>query len=87
MPLDAAVAVAFATNGPRRRCCCSARTSTPARYAQRLFADQPAGLGYLLKERVSDIAVPIDALRRVTEDECVLDPSIVATAHATTPLW
>jgi DNA-binding NarL/FixJ family response regulator len=50
-----------------------------ARYAQRLFADQPAGLGYLLKERVSDIAVLVDALRRVTEGECVLDPSIVAT--------
>ena len=50
-----------------------------ARYAQRLFADQPAGLGYLLKERVADVAVLIDALRRVTEGECVLDPSIVAT--------
>jgi DNA-binding NarL/FixJ family response regulator len=50
-----------------------------SRYAQRLFADQPAGLGYLLKERVSDIAVLVDALRRVTEDECVVDPSIVAT--------
>lgn len=50
-----------------------------SRYAQRLFADQPGGLGYLLKERVSDVAVLVDALRRVTEDECVLDPSIVAT--------
>lgn len=48
------------------------------RYAQRLFADQPGGLGYLLKERVSDVAVLVDALRRVTEDECVLDPSIVS---------
>jgi DNA-binding NarL/FixJ family response regulator len=48
------------------------------RYAQRLFADQPDGLGYLLKERVSDIAVLIDALQRVHEDECVLDPSIVS---------
>ncbi len=48
------------------------------RYAQRLLADHPAGLGYLLKERVSDIAVLIDALRRVTEGECVIDPTIVA---------
>jgi DNA-binding NarL/FixJ family response regulator len=48
------------------------------RYAQRLFADQPAGLGYLLKQRVSDIAVLVDALRRVTEGECVIDPTIVA---------
>jgi DNA-binding NarL/FixJ family response regulator len=48
------------------------------RYAERLLADQPAGLGYLLKERVSDIAVLVDALRRVVERECVLDPTIVA---------
>jgi DNA-binding NarL/FixJ family response regulator len=48
------------------------------RYAERLLADQPGGLGYLLKERVSDIAVLVDALRRVTENECVIDPTIVA---------
>jgi DNA-binding NarL/FixJ family response regulator len=48
------------------------------RYAQRLLADQPAGLGYLLKERVSDIAVLVDALHRVCEHECVIDPTIVA---------
>lgn len=48
------------------------------RYAQLLFADQPGGLGYLLKERVSDIAVLVDALRRVTEGECVIDPTIVS---------
>ena len=49
-----------------------------ARYAEQLLADQPAGLGYLLKERVSDIAVLVDALHRVSEGECVLDPTIVA---------
>jgi DNA-binding NarL/FixJ family response regulator len=48
------------------------------RYAQRLLADQPGYLGYLLKERVSDIAVLIDAMHRVSEGECVLDPTIVA---------
>ncbi len=48
------------------------------RYAQRLLADQPGGLGYLLKERVANIAVLVDALRRVTEGECVIDPTIVA---------
>jgi DNA-binding NarL/FixJ family response regulator len=48
------------------------------RYAQRLLADQPAGLGYLLKERVSDVAVLVDALHRVCENECVIDPTIVA---------
>jgi DNA-binding NarL/FixJ family response regulator len=48
------------------------------RYAQRLLADQPGGVGYLLKERVADIAVLVDALRRVSEGECVIDPTIVA---------
>ena len=48
------------------------------RYAERLLADQTGGLGYLLKERVSDIAVLVDALRRVAEDECVIDPTIVS---------
>jgi DNA-binding NarL/FixJ family response regulator len=48
------------------------------RYAERLLADQPGGLGYLLKERVSNIAVLVDALRRVSEGECVIDPTIVA---------
>jgi len=47
------------------------------RYAKRLLADQPGGLGYLLKERVADIAVLVDALRRVVDGECVIDPTIV----------
>lgn len=60
------------------------------RYAQRLLSDQPAGLGYLLKERVSDIAVLVDAMSRVCEGECVLDPTIVnrlmRRRQASTPL-
>lgn len=48
------------------------------RYAERLFAHQPRALGYLLKERVSNIGVLTDALQRVTEGECVIDPTIVA---------
>lgn len=46
-------------------------------YAFRLLHDQPEGAGYLLKERVADVAVLADALRRVHEGECVLDPTIV----------
>ena len=42
------------------------------------MTDQPGGVGYLLKERVSDIAVLIDAMNRVTESECVLDPTIIS---------
>jgi serine/threonine-protein kinase len=48
-----------------------------ATYALRLLEDQPEGCGYLLKERVSDVAVLVDALRRVAEGECVIDPTIV----------
>jgi DNA-binding NarL/FixJ family response regulator len=48
------------------------------RYATRLLEDQPGGLAYLLKERVTDIAVLVDALRRVMDGECVIDPTIVA---------
>jgi serine/threonine-protein kinase len=46
-------------------------------YALRLFEDQPAACGYLLKERVSDIAVLVDALHRIADGECVVDPTIV----------
>ncbi len=48
------------------------------RYAGQLLAKQPGGCGYLLKERVADVAVLVDALRRVADGECVLDPTIVA---------
>jgi serine/threonine-protein kinase len=49
-----------------------------SRYAMRLLSEHPEKLGYLLKERVSDVAVLTDALQRVSEGECVLDPTIVA---------
>jgi DNA-binding NarL/FixJ family response regulator len=47
-------------------------------YAMRLLQEHPERVGYLLKARVSDIAVLADALRRIAEGECVLDPTIVA---------
>jgi DNA-binding NarL/FixJ family response regulator len=49
-----------------------------ARYALRLLEDAPERVGYLLKERVSDLAVLVDALRRIDEGECVVDPTIVS---------
>jgi serine/threonine-protein kinase len=49
-----------------------------SRYATRLLAEHPGRLGYLLKERVSDMAVLIDALERIAAGECVIDPTIVA---------
>ena len=47
-------------------------------YAMRLIEDQPEGVGYLLKDRVQDIAVVVDALRRITDGETVIDPTIVS---------
>ena len=47
-------------------------------YAMRLIETYPGGLGYLLKERVFDPAVLLDALRRLVDGECVIDPTIVA---------
>jgi DNA-binding NarL/FixJ family response regulator len=47
-------------------------------YAMRLIEDHPERIGYLLKERVFDIATVVDALRRIMEGETVIDPTIVA---------
>lgn len=48
-----------------------------SRYALRLLEEAPERVGYLLKDRVSDIAVLADALKRIDEGECVIDPTIV----------
>jgi DNA-binding NarL/FixJ family response regulator len=48
------------------------------RYATRLVEQHPGGVGYLLKERVSDLAVLADAIRRLGDGESVIDPTIVA---------
>ena len=47
-------------------------------YAMRLLEQHPGGVGYLLKERVSGVGVLADALARVHEGECVVDPTIVS---------
>jgi DNA-binding NarL/FixJ family response regulator len=46
--------------------------------AMRALAEDPAGLGYLLKDRVSDIEEFAGALRRVAAGGCALDPAVVA---------
>jgi len=48
-----------------------------SRYATRLLEHHPEATGYLLKERVSDIGALKDAIARIAEGECVLDPTIV----------
>ena len=49
-----------------------------ARWATRLLEQHPERVGYLLKERVSDIAVLADALERLRVGESVVDPTIVS---------
>jgi DNA-binding NarL/FixJ family response regulator len=47
-------------------------------YAMRLLEEHPEKIGYLLKERVFDGAVLVDALRRIDDGETVIDPTIVS---------
>jgi DNA-binding NarL/FixJ family response regulator len=47
------------------------------RSAVELFAGTPAGVGYLLKDRVADVSDFVDALSRVARGGTVLDPEVV----------
>jgi DNA-binding NarL/FixJ family response regulator len=47
------------------------------RYAVDLIRDDPAGIGYLLKDRVSRVADLADAVRRVAAGGSVIDPDVV----------
>jgi DNA-binding NarL/FixJ family response regulator len=47
-------------------------------YALRLMDERPERVGYLLKDRVTDAGTLADAVRRISEGECVIDPAIVA---------
>jgi DNA-binding NarL/FixJ family response regulator len=47
-------------------------------YAMRLIEDHPERVGYLLKDRVFDVAILVDALRRIVDGETVIDPTIVS---------
>lgn len=48
------------------------------RYATELLSDRPHGVGYLLKDRVADLAEFLDALNRVAAKGSALDPEVVA---------
>lgn len=47
-------------------------------YAIDLIGDHPEGVGYLLKERVGDVEVFVDAVARVAAGGSALDPEVVA---------
>ncbi len=51
--------------------------SIESRYALELARTHPTGFGYLLKDRVVDVAMLIDAVQRVAAGGTALDPDIV----------
>jgi DNA-binding NarL/FixJ family response regulator len=62
-------------------------------YVTDLIDDHPAGVGYLLKERVGDVPAFVDAVRRVAAGGSALDPEVIslmlgrrASADALQPL-
>ncbi len=52
------------------------------RYATELLASDTRAIGYLLKDRVADVAEFIDALRRVAAGGTALDPEVVRQIFA-----
>ena len=48
------------------------------RYAARLLEGSAAGVGYLLKTRVTDVAEFLDTLQRIARGGSVVDPALVA---------
>nr|WP_296071640.1 response regulator transcription factor [uncultured Actinoplanes sp.] len=47
-------------------------------YARELLSDRSGGVGYLLKDRVSNVAQFVDAVRQVAGGGTVMDPEVVA---------
>lgn len=50
------------------------------RHVTRLIGDGRGGVGYLLKERVTDVALLCEALDRLRRGESVIDPEVVSVA-------
>jgi DNA-binding NarL/FixJ family response regulator len=51
-------------------------------YARELLASGDGAIGYLLKDRVSDVADFVDGLRRVIAGGTVIDPEVIASIMA-----
>ncbi len=47
-------------------------------YARELLTDRNGGVGYLLKDRVSDVGQFVDAVRRVAAGGTAMDPEVVS---------
>ena len=53
-------------------------------YARELLAEDAAGLGYLLKDRVTDVEGFVDAVHRIAAGGTALDPQVVSQLLGTT---
>ena len=53
--------------------------------AMKLLADSADGVGYLLKDRISDVKEFVAAVRRVAEGGSAIDPIIVSTLALAAP--
>ena len=47
-------------------------------YARELLTDSAGGVGYLLKDRIANVAQFVDAVRRVADGGTVMDPEVVS---------
>ncbi|MET3960465.1 DNA-binding NarL/FixJ family response regulator [Marmoricola sp. OAE513] len=54
-------------------------------YARELLASGEGSVGYLLKDRVSDVTEFLDGLARVIEGGTVIDPEVIASIMAKRP--
>jgi DNA-binding NarL/FixJ family response regulator len=52
--------------------------SVESRYALELARTHPSGFGYLLKDRVVDVATLVEAIERIAAGGTVLDPDVVS---------
>ena len=59
--------------------CSSSPSTSSSGLALKLLADSAEGVGYLLKDRISDVDEFVAAVRRVADGGSALDPIIVST--------
>lgn len=60
-------------------------TYAESTYAAAVLAISNTGIGYLLKDRVTDAHALLDALQRIAAGECVIDPDVVGALLAQPP--
>ncbi|HJQ06755.1 MAG TPA: response regulator transcription factor [Nocardioides sp.] len=60
-------------------------TYAESTYAAAVLAISDHAIGYLLKDRVTDVGTLLDALQRIADGDCVIDPDVVGSLIAQPP--